>query len=45
MGDKSPRSKDKTKKLSDKKKAADKVAHDRKLAPPVPLVASKKREK
>lgn len=42
MGDKSPRSKEKAKKLNDKKKADERVAHDKKQAPPAPPVAKKK---
>lgn len=34
MGDKSPKSKDKSKKQGDLKKKADKAAHDKKQAPP-----------
>ena len=44
MGDKSPKSKDKSSKQSQDKKAKDKAAHDKKQAPP-PQSAAKGKPK
>jgi hypothetical protein len=43
MGDKSPKSKDKSKKQNDTQKKGAKAAHDMKQAPPAAVVPGKKK--